>query len=124
MSCNPNPNPCCPANNNETPVFGVAPGTILSQVGNAEVGGYIISDCSDIPPEYLQKVYFGEFVEDPEADDVIDLAEKFNDNVDILNEALSVVSLLKTRMQSLVDRGLVDGYVNGGASVQLRRIAT
>jgi hypothetical protein len=125
MTCQPSqPQACTPPINPNPAVFGVAPGTILSQVGNSEVGGHIISECTPLPPEYLQKVYFGEFVEDPEADNVIDLSTKFNQNVDILNEALEAVSLLVVRMKSLVDRGLVDGYVNGGVSVKLVRTTT
>jgi hypothetical protein len=62
----------------------------------------------------LEKVYKGEFEQDPSADFLLDVVDKCNHNVDILDEGLGAVAVLQAQLAKISAKGLLDGYLNGG----------
>lgn len=62
----------------------------------------------------LQKVYTGAFEQDPEADYIVDLAKKLNFDMDQLDSDLVELDVTKAQALAASERGLVDGFLNGG----------
>ena len=65
----------------------------------------------------LELVNLGGYVGDPSSDDVIDLAKKFNANLEILDPVITQVNTLETELNILIGRGGVDGFLNGGIAL-------
>ena len=65
--------------------------------------------------QHLQAVELGEFEEDPAADDLTTFAEKFNDNMEVVDPALTKVGELDQQMNFLELKGLTTGFVFGGS---------
>lgn len=65
-------------------------------------------------PNGLEKVYLGEFEQDPSADYIVDVVKKFNYDVDLLDLEVGNIRKLQQEMAILAGRGLLDGYLYGG----------
>lgn len=64
----------------------------------------------------LELVNTGDFVSDFEADNVIEVCQKLNNNMALLDTVISDVKVLTTKMSILEARGHVIGLTNGGVT--------
>lgn len=72
---------------------------------------------NDIPTFLgFQKVYTGAFEQDPEADYIVELAQKLNLNIDLLDSRLQELEITEDYALQAKQHGLVDGFLNGGLS--------
>jgi hypothetical protein len=63
----------------------------------------------------LEKIYKGEFEQDPSADYVIDIVDKFNHNVGVVDTTVGKVLNMEQLMLYLRAKGLFDGFLHGGS---------
>lgn len=70
---------------------------------------------NDLPTSLgFQKIYTGAFEQDPEADYIVELAQKLNLDIDLLNSRLVELEVTELYALAAKERGLVDGFLNGG----------
>lgn len=63
----------------------------------------------------LKLVYTGEFLNDPAADTVRDLATNFNLNAEYLDTIITAVEDMESVVQTVKDSGLAVRFLNGGS---------
>lgn len=63
----------------------------------------------------LKLVYTGEFLNDPAADTVRDLATNFNLNAEYLDTIITAVEDMESVVQTVKDSGLAVHFLNGGS---------
>jgi hypothetical protein len=62
----------------------------------------------------LEKVYKGEFEQDPAADYLVEVVDKYNYNAEIIDDSLGEVAALQAQLAILSSLGILDGFLNGG----------
>jgi len=63
----------------------------------------------------LELVYLGEFLNDPAADTVQDLAQDFNFNFQLLDTTMSAVASIQPVITVIQNTGITSGFIYGGS---------
>lgn len=66
-------------------------------------------------PNSLETAELGSFEEDPSADTLLEFAQKFNTNTELLDPVVGTVTELDQNMDGVEAKGLLSGSLYGGS---------